>query len=67
MFPPPPAHLHPAEQLVEEVRHSVVVQLYTDHPTQVSVHQLHHYVPVCVFGRESVCVCVCVCVCVGGS
>ena len=47
-------YLDATEQLVEKVRHSVVVQLNTNDTTQVSIHQLHHDIAVCV------CVCVCV-------
>ena len=42
--PGPVEVLDAAQQLVEEVRHSVVVQLDADDTTQVGVHQLHHYV-----------------------
>ena len=41
----------PTQQLVEEVGHSVVVQLDTDDPTQVGIHQLHHNVAVGGGGR----------------
>ena len=37
-------NLASTEQLVEEVRHAVVVQLYTNDTTQVCIHQLHDYV-----------------------
>ena len=42
--PGPVEVLDAAEQLVEEVGHSVVVQLDADDTTQVGIHQLHHYV-----------------------
>ena len=37
-------NLDSTEQLVEEVRHAVVVQLDTNDTTQVGIHQLHDYV-----------------------
>ena len=36
--------LDATEQLVEEVGHSVVVQLNSNHPTEIGIHQLHHNV-----------------------
>ena len=33
-----------AQQLVEQVRHPLVIQLHLDHLTQVGIHQLHHQV-----------------------
>ena len=39
-------HLDPTEKLIQEVRHPVMVQLDPNHPTQVSIHQLHHNIAV---------------------
>jgi len=33
------------QHLVEEVGHSLVVEVHLDHLTQVRIHQLHHQVP----------------------
>lgn len=38
--------LYPAQHLVEEVGHALVVQVHLYHLAQVSVHQLHHQVDV---------------------
>ena len=51
-------NLNSAQKLIQQVRHSVVIQLNANDSTQISIHQLHHYVAVSV----SECVCVCVCV-----
>ena len=37
-----------AQQLVEQVRHALMIQLHLNHLTQVCVHQLHHEIPTSV-------------------
>lgn len=36
--------LDAAQHLVEEVRHTLVIQIHLDHLTQIRVHELHHQV-----------------------
>ena len=37
-------NLNSAQKLIQQVRHSVVIQLNANDSTQISIHQLHHYV-----------------------
>lgn len=52
-------YLDPTEKLIQKVRHPVMVQLDPNHPTQVSIHQLHHNIAVggnvCVSKGEGGC------------
>lgn len=33
------------QDLVEQVRHPLMVQIHVDHLTKTSIHQLHHQIP----------------------